>query len=588
MGRPVPGGVPDGGSNPRRQDAVTAGRTADDVRRDAIEAPVLIVGAGPAGLSLAVSLSRAGVRSALVERHPGTSIHPKARGVNVRTTEILRQWDLAEAAQAAGISAADSGFFFRGPSLAAPEFRRFGGGGKAAELEALSPEGWLVIAQDALEPVLLDGVRRLGLCDVRFRHELISFATDDEGVLAEVLDREAGRRYRVRARYLVGADGAASPTREGLGVQLVGHGPLVHNASILFRADLAAIVADRRSAVYYIVDDESERPRGYPMSVGNPPPAGVFLAINNTDRWLLVIGHDGDESLADLDDPTCVAAVRRAVGVPDLQVEVLSRMPWTPAARVAERYGTGRVFLAGDAAHEMTPSGAFGLNTGMADAHNLGWKLAAVLQGWAGPGLLETYDTERRPVGHLAAGESYRQFADQTAARPFGNWGVIFGAAYASAAIEPDGTPAPEVADAAADYVPVARPGHRAPHIVLRTVAGERSILDAFGDGFALVTRSADWAQAGETVAGRTAMPLAVTRLGGSLAPADPGAFERLYGIGDDGLVLVRPDGHVGWRVLAGGGDASAGGGGASAGEGDASAGERLDAVLGRILDRPG
>ena len=553
---------------------MTAARGATDRIEETLETPVLIIGAGPAGLSTAVALSRAGVESVLVERHPGTSIHPKARGVNVRTMEILRQWDLAEAAAAAGISAADSGFFFRGPSLAAREFRRFGGGGKAAELQALSPEGWLVIAQDALEPVLLEGVRRLGRCQVRFRHELASFEQGPHGVRAVVVDRDTGARRSIRARYLVGADGSTSPTREQLGIPLVGHGPLVHNASILFRADLAALVADRRSAVYYIVVDEADRPRGYPMSVGNPPPAGVFLAINNEDRWLLVIGHDGDESLADLDDAACAAAVRRAVGVPDLSVEVLSRMPWAPAARVAERYQARRAFLAGDAAHEMTPSGAFGLNTGMADAHNLGWKLAAVLRGWAGPGLLDTYDAERRPVGELAAGESYRQFVDQSAAKPFGNWGVIFGATYESTAVEPDGTVPPPITDPAAEYVPVARPGHRAPHAVLGDRDGRSSsILERFGDGFALLTRSAAWASAGDAVAKRSGIPIAVTRLGDDFESTDAAAFDRLYGIGDDGLALVRPDGHVAWRVREG--------------AGDHDAGARLATVLGRMLDRP-
>jgi hypothetical protein len=312
------------------------------------------------------------------------------------------------------------------------------------------------------------------------------------------------------------------------------------------------------------------------MSVGNPPPDGAFLAINNTDRWLLVIGHEGDESLADLDDERCIAKVRRAVGIPGLAVEILSRMPWTPAARVAAHYGAGRAFLAGDAAHEMTPSGAFGLNVGMGDAHNLGWKLAAVIQGWAGPALVESYDAERRPVGRLAADESYRQFGDQGAARPFGNWGVIFGATYESRAVETDGTPPPPVDDPAFDYVPIARPGHRAPHANLRSGGHRCSILDLYGDGFAVVTRSAAWAAAGALAGTRLGVPLAVTVLEqDGLEPEAPEAFERLYGIGHDGLVLVRPDGHVAWRVVAGDGAPDA----------DAAR-ERLAAVLGRILGR--
>jgi hypothetical protein len=247
--------------------------------------------------------------------------------------------------------------------------------------------------------------------------------------------------------------------------------------------------------------------------------------------------------------------VRRAVGQDDVSVRVLSLMTWTPAARVADRYATERTFLAGDAAHEMTPSGAFGLNTGIQDAHNLAWKLGAVLRHEAGPSLLESYDTERRPVGAFTAETSYELFAGTRAPRPFGNWGVIFGAVYDSAAIVPDGTAAEVPADPVVDYRPIARPGHRAPHAWLTLPDGRRaSTIDLYGDGFVLLTAARGWADA---AAGSSPAIRAVV-LGTDATPEDSDTFEEHHGIGTNGAVLVRPDGYVAWRSGAGpvGGDA--------------------------------
>jgi putative polyketide hydroxylase len=433
----------------------------------------------------------------------------------------------------------------------------------------------MVISQDALEPVLLEHARSLAPDGIRFGWELRSFAEGADGVDAVIVERASGLESTLRAGYLVGADGAASIVRERSGIELVGHGPLVHNVSILFRADLTAAVADRQSAVYYIAPSRDVRPRGYPMSVGNPPADGVFLTVNGRDRWLLVVAAP-DQAAADggLDQAGAEAAVRSAVGVKDMDVEVLSLMPWMPAARVAERYGTERVFLAGDAAHEMTPSGAFGLNTGILDANDLAWKLGAVTGGWAGKALLDTYDAERRPVGRFNAETSYELFAGTRPPRPFGNWGVIFGVVYASGAIVDDGTQAPELEDPVVDYVPVARPGHRAPHAWLVDREGTRiSALDLFSEGMVLLTASASWAEAAAQVAERTGVPVRAERLGGRWRPEDPRRFADQYGIGDEGAVLVRPDGYVCWRTTS---DA-----------GDDAARETLATVLAQVLDRP-
>jgi putative polyketide hydroxylase len=514
-----------------------------------MEVPVLIVGAGPTGLASAIGLAHGGAQSVVIERHPGTSIHPKARGVNVRTMEIFRQWGVDAAVRAAGLSPEANGFFFRGPSLLADQFERSGGGGLATAAHMFSPETWMVISQDVLEPVLLAAARERG-ADIRFGHELTALVQDRDGVTATIRERDGGRVSTIRAGWIVGADGADSPVRAAAGIELVGHGPLVDNVSILFEAALGERIDDRRSAVYYISDDPSARPRGHPMSVGNPPDAGVLLTVDNADRWLLVVG----ESIDELDEPAALRRVRRALGTDDLPIRILGMMPWSPAARVAERYAAGRAFVAGDAAHQMTPSGAFGLNVGIADAHNLVWKLASVVAGWADDALLATYDPERRPVGLFATDQSYQQFLGTRLAKPFGNWGVILGARYASAAIIPDGTAPAALDDPAVDYVPEAHPGARAPHAWLIGNGARRSTLDLYGRSFACIAgRRADaWERAATSAADRLGIPLAVYRLGRDGEPEDPDAFERDHAIGEEGAILVRPDGHVAWRSTGG------------------------------------
>ena len=197
----------------------------------------------------------------------------------------------------------------------------------------------------------------------------------------------------------------------------------------------------------------------------------------------------------------------------------------------------------------MTPSGAFGLNTGILDAHGLAWKLSAVTQGWAGPALLDTHHAERHPVGTFIADQSYQLFAGTRPPRPFGNWGVIFGSAYASSAVVPDGTDAPVVADPVVDHVPVARPGHRAPHAWGSTERGRVSLLDQFGEGFAVASRSRKWTELCAIFTEQLGVPLRPLLIGAEFVPEDEAGFEVTYGIGSNGCVLVRPDGHVAWRT---------------------------------------
>jgi putative polyketide hydroxylase len=486
----------------------------------------------------------------LVERHPGTSVHPKARGVNVRTMELFREWGIEDTVRSAGLPAESYGFFYRGSSLLSPTFERTGGGGMAVDAQTLSPSTWIIISQDTLEPLLLARARQLRRCDIRFQHELVAVEADGDGARAIVLDRRGDREITIRATYVVGADGSKSPVRESLGIPLSGLGPLVHNLSVLFEAQLTELIADRRSAVYFFSDDPQLRPRGYPMSVGNPPPDGVMLTVDDADRWLLVIGVD-DDNQANLDPEMWATKIARAIGRDDIPIRIISTMPWSPAALVAARYREGFGFLAGDAAHQMTPLGAFGLNVGIQDAHNIGWKLGAVLGGWAGRGLLDTYDAERRPTGLFATEQSYQQFAGTKAPRPFGNWGVILGAGYASQAIIPDETAQPRLADPAVDYIPRARPGFRAPHLWLRREGRRISSLDLYGGRLVCIAGkdADDWIRGVHVVSDRSKIPIDALQVGRSFEVEDATEFEESYEIGDRGAVLIRPDGHVAWRT---------------------------------------
>ena len=297
---------------------------------------------------------------------------------------------------------------------------------------------------------------------------------------------------------------------------------------------------------------------------GRPRPPGRrlrrALTAHGGDRWLLVVGFDpaAGETESDFGEDRCVELVRGAAGIADLPVRIISLMSWIPSAQVAERYRAGRCFLAGDAAHQMTPSGAFGLNVGVQDVHNLGWKVAATHAGWADHGLLASYHDERRPVGAFAADQSYRQFTGDQSAKPFGNWGVILGASYASSAVVPDGSSPPDTEDPAVDYVPSGRPGGRAPHAWLDRDGARISTLDLFGDGFVLLAGSAgaSWRSAAEDIRSTTGVPLVAHQVGGDIVAVDD--VLDLYGMDDDGCVLVRPDGHVAWRSASGVPDARA------------------------------
>ena len=511
--------------------------------------PVLIVGGSLVGLSTSLFLGRLGIEHRLVERHAGTSQHPRGRGNNVRTMELYRTAGVEQLIREAASVLAENHGILQAGSLTGTDqewlFRKIDPGGA---LSKLSSSGWCLCSQNDLEPVLLDAALDLG-ADIRFGTELVSFEQDDEGVTALVKTRETGETHTVRADYLVAADGPRSPIRERLGIGLTGQGDLFHNVSITFRAKaLADVVGDRRFIVCYLT---------------NPEGSGALLPVDNQEHWVFHAPWrpDDGETLEDFTDERCAALIRTATGVPDLEVEITGKAPWHAAERIAESYGSGRVFLAGDSAHEMSPTGAFGSNTGIQDAHNLAWKLAAVLTGWAGPALLDSYEAERRPVALTTAARASERSAEHqhpgygvspgTGRQP-GVMAVVLGYRYASSAVS--GAPA----DAEAipqDFRPGAEPGSRAPHMWLRHQGVQVSTLDLYEKSPVLLTGSegGDWHRAGRRLAARTGVPLECYRVGrgpdDELVPeAEDADWARTHGVAADGAVLVRPDGFVAWR----------------------------------------
>jgi 2-polyprenyl-6-methoxyphenol hydroxylase-like FAD-dependent oxidoreductase len=516
-----------------------------------IAVPVLIVGGGPVGLSASILLSRLGVASRLVERHPGTALHPKARNINMRTMEIFRQCGVEDAVRAAGLPIERTRFLIWAESLAGREIERRVEKRSHPDGELPSAAKHCLCAQDDLEPVLRRHAEALAPGTLAFATELIHLEQDATGVTATL--RDAGGETQVRAQYVIAADGARSPVRRALGVAMQGVSELYRSVNVLMNTDLTPWVKDRPAAIYLIQQ---------------PGLRTTFMTINGVNRWGFLINLPAGASFDPYTREHCGAVVRTAAGVPDLDVEILGMDPWVAAAEVAERYRVGRVFLAGDSAHHMPPTGGFGLNTGVQDAHNLAWKVAAVLNGWAGPGLLDTYEAERRPYGQFVTQQCMEtavsmgrgpQSADAPPklARPefHSEVGMIFGAHYDSAAVIPDGTALPAVENPIAEYVPSARPGSRAPHVWLTRDGRRTSTHDLVDMRFTLFAgeRGEPWRDAACAVAASLGVPLSAFKVGSG---ADVGDHEEqwlsAYGIEADGAVLVRPDGHVAWRGRSG------------------------------------
>jgi 2-polyprenyl-6-methoxyphenol hydroxylase-like FAD-dependent oxidoreductase len=447
---------------------------------------VLIVGGGLAGLSAAVFLAWRGVPSMLVEKHPGSSPHPRAIGFTTRTLELFRAVGLGAripevplghgrprriaVESLAGKWSTETDWSPGKPQTVEP--------GEPPRPEAgYSPCTGAAIAQDKLEPILRDKAIELGV-DVRMKTELVSFAQDPAGVLASLRHRD-GHAYVLRADYMIAADGHASPVREALGVGRSGHGFLQVVRSVLFRAPL---------------DEYLEA--GISQFELDQPGLKGMLTTYRDGRWLLMFSDDQER-----DGATLRAKVIQAIGRSDLDVELITTGRWVLSALIADRFSSGRVFLAGDAAHTLPPArGGYGANTGIEDSFNLAWKLASVLSGVSSPKLLDTYDAERRPIAWLRhnqifARQDYAKWAtdDEKKVSIIEDDAIELGQLYRSKAVlgAPDDLPPAMRPDQWAG-----QPGTRAPHLWVSKADGQLSTLDLLQRDWVLVSQSERWREA--------------------------------------------------------------------------------------------
>jgi 2-polyprenyl-6-methoxyphenol hydroxylase-like FAD-dependent oxidoreductase len=418
-------------------------------------------------------------------------------------------------------------------------------------VEEVSPCRRLFVSQPGLEPILRRRAEQLG-ARVLTGHELIAARQDTNSVTATLRNTESGATREVRVKYLVGAEGGRSPLREQLGIAMDGHGVFSNSITIYFKADLARHVVGRDFSVIYVI---------------NPVLSGFFRFSKDGRRGFLAVNVVGDprtnphatNATADTSEPRLIELMRAAAGVPDLAVEIEGVARWRCSADIAQRYQDGRVFLGGDAVHLMPPTGGFGGNTGVHDAHNLAWKLALVLKGVAGNALLDTYNMERQPVGHFTVEQAYTRYVTRTAPylgatdyQPVAHdFDIELGYLYRSPAVvaeadSPQGHEDPRQS--------CGRPGSRAPHLWLERNGERISTIDLFGRGFVLLAgpHGAGWSSAAREAADAIGgLPLHCHVVGDGDLRDPANAFARAFGIGSAGASLIRPDGFVAWRSSA-------------------------------------
>ena len=524
---------------------------------------VLILGAGPIGLGAALELARFGVPSILIEKHEGTSAHPKTRNFNTRTMEIARGWGPIVYKRLRSIDTPDG---WKSPirfldTATGREFGKIESKGFEGPGPDVSPALPVMSSQELIEQIMLEAVRASRLIDVRFNTEAVRLhkggGPADKQAILEVKNRATGRTEMLTGPALVAADGAASLIRSALHLNLEGPQGLSHIVNCYFKADIERHIADRKGVLFFVANDKAR---------------GVLQPLDGNGRWLCQINVPADQwSLETFTKDRAGAWVRDAVGVADLEPEILSLGLWKMNATVVDKFVAGRIVICGDAAHQFPPTGGLGVNTGLQGMHNAMWKLAYCVQGKAGWPLLSTYHDERRPVSLRITSQSLQNSMNVariaaaqasgdnsgigaedviTASRRYGNHlGAEFGAAYASSAVIADGTEPPPVEDSYADYVQSATPGCRAPHVWLGRADARFSTHDLIGPNLLLLAapHANGWCEAAAT-AGRTlSIPIDIYRLD-TAGIAETAAFAEAYALGSEGAVLIRPDGHVAWR----------------------------------------
>lgn len=516
-----------------------------------VEAEVIIVGAGPVGLALSIELGLRGIKCVLIEQNDGVGHNPRAKLTNVRSREHLRRWGIADSLRVASPMPSDYPsdvvFVTRMNGHLLARFDNVFNCRRENNNLYSEPAQW--VPQYTLEQVLLEKALSLPNVDIRFLTRLKSFEQNEAEVTAVVFDTVSGKELKLRGSYLVGADGGRSVVRETLGIGMRGKAGISRNYNVQFRAPaLSAMHGFGQAIQYWLVNAD------VPSLMG---------PMDGDSRWYIIATKlAGDVDPASIDPRELI---RRATGL-DFEMEVTSTDPWVAHSLIADRYADARIYLAGDACHLHPPFGGFGMNMGIGDAVDLGWKLAASLQGWGGSSLLKSYEQERRPIHEFVLNEAAINYAtvgnqlvrpgledpgplgqatrkevsDTIAAtklREFRTLGVVLGLRYKeSPIVVSDGSDPP--IEHFMHYQPSAHPGCLAPHLWL---ADGTSLYDHFGKGFSLlVTDKEGLHEAQEVVAqsARLAIPLQV------VVPSDDRLRDRYAAR----FALIRPDQHVAWR----------------------------------------
>lgn len=565
-----------------------------------IEVPVLIVGGGGAGLTASMTLSTLGVESLLLSGLPTTSTLPKAHVLNQRAMEILTEVGVApeiykrstpaENMRATGWYAGLAGKHEDyGKRLGVVEV--WGGGYTDPAYMAASPCRTCNLPQIRLEPVLRDHAEKLNPGNVRFNHEVLTVVQDDDGVTTTVRDKDADTEYTVRSKYLIAADGGRTVGKQ-VGVVVDGPRNIKKLVSVHMTTDLSQWATDDDVLIRWLVNPDF----GGSWS-GVLVPMGPDNWGSKSEEWVFHMEYDNDDPDA-MREEKVIERMYNTLGLPtDHAVEVHKISPWVMEGVIADKFRVGRVFLAGDAAHRHPPTGGLGLTSAMADVYNLCWKLAAVLAGRAGDGLLDTYEAERKPVdqnninnaianamNHFTIDQALNLAADKT---PEENWAELaplwhdapnsaekrhavnravasqtiefhhhnteFGYHYESTAVVPDGTPAPVQLDEVRIYEPSTRPGAPLPHAFVER-EGERFPLVSLVHGGKFLVLAGPtgraWVDAANKLAAENGLPLEAATVGidGADLVDVRFSFRTHSGISDDGVLLVRPDRYIAFR----------------------------------------
>ncbi|WP_405010127.1 FAD-dependent monooxygenase [Kitasatospora sp. NBC_01539] len=507
--------------------------------------PVLVVGAGPGGLSTAVFLGLHGVAASVVERHPGTSTAVKATGQYPHTMEALAVAGVAGTVRERGRAYRSDFHLVVAETLAGPVLRTLMSGDQLS-MRHVSPEDWGTASQSTVEAVLADRATGLG-AHLHFSTRLVSLDQDPDGVTAVTEHTVTGERRTVRAEYLVAADGWRSGVRQSLGIPVHGRGTVGTVLRVLFEADLTEPLSH--------TDGAADGRRFTALHVGhavlfNTEVPGLYGYFRNLTPEL----PDGWWK----DEETVAAQIRADLGIPGTALKIEEIGATEISCGVAERFREGRVLLVGDAAHVMPPTGGMGGNTAYLDGLHLGWKLAAVLDGTAGEALLDSHDTERRPYAVALVEQQFTnlverispELADDSLAAPLPPPVIAFGHRIPRGAVLTEPGDAGELFEDPAR--PTGRPGSHAPYVPLTRPDGAATSTTAlFGRAFVLLTGpdGAAWADGAATAAAALGIAVDVHRVGLGTELADSGGvFAAAYGIGADGAALVRPDRFVAWR----------------------------------------